>query len=149
MAVSVFGFIAELIIDIVGDAFDTRGRKRRVEDGRFFGGLRVLSGVQRGVSKYDIRTGFWRVEAGRMQLEEATIGGIELVPDTLRIASDEERLGFVRTEIAVHTIRTRNAELEWFVPTDIEDDAVAALLGLTFESETASDPSAPQTEESS
>lgn len=149
MAVSVFGFIAELIIGIIGDAFDTRGRKWRAEDGRFFGGLRVLSGVQRGVSKYDIRTGFWRVEAGRMQLEEATIGGIELVPDTLRIASDEERLGFVRTEIAVHTIRTRNAELEWFVPTDIEDDAVAALLGLTFESETASDPGGPQPEQGS
>ena len=146
MAPGVFGLVAGLIIDIVGDVFDTRGRKRRVADGRFFGGLRVLSGVQRGVSKYDIRTGFWRIEEGRMQLEEVSIGGIELVPDTLRIASDEERLGFVQTEISVHTIRTRNAELEWFVPTDIEDDAVIALLGLTFESEAGTEPGGPPPE---
>lgn len=131
MAAGLVGFVFELIMDVVGGIFDGRERKQRVAQGKFFGGLRVRSGTRPGVSKYDIRTGYWRIETGRMRLEEVDIRGIELMPDTRRMATDQEHLGFVHTEFAIRTIRTRAAELEWFVPVDIEDDAVAALLGQT------------------
>lgn len=68
---------------------------------------------------------------------------IELVPDAVRIASQEESFGAWGPETVVHVIRTEAAEMEWFVPTDIEDDAIFALLGLISEADSNADTSEP------
>ena len=140
------------IMNVFFAMLESRDMKNNAARGEFFAGLRMRSGLQRGVSRFDTRTGTWRIERGRMRLEEMDIRDVELVPDTRRVASFAERLNPRGVETAIHVVRTPKAEMDWFVPLSIETKAVHALRGRTpeeTESEADTDPSGPPPERSS
>lgn len=138
---SVFGVFAERVVEILGrEAGFSLGRRgllrrwrRDVERGLYRGGLRIRSGVQRGISSYDWREGDWRIEQSRMRLEEVDLRGVEIVPGAPDYASDEDAYLEGRIATVIVRLRTPSAELDWFLPASISEAAIRALQGAAGE----------------
>ncbi|GAB3579987.1 hypothetical protein GCM10027406_18950 [Leifsonia lichenia] len=121
-------FIADAVAWLVGgavtDGITGSARRRAARDGAFLGGLRVVSGTQKGLSR-EWRIGEWKVRAGRLTLDEVEVPVDETVRGSRRDATTNELVGASATVVV--SIRTETAQLEWSNLLQFEELALNAL----------------------
>jgi len=144
-------FFSWLLADVLGWKLGIASANARLErkwrsdaeSGRYFGALRLRSGVQRGISRHDRRSGAWEVTPNRMRLEEVDLRNVEIVPGTLGVVVEEESFLLGRVETRSLVICTPNAKFDWFLPASISAEAIRALGGAAQKTAAAS-ASAPE-----
>lgn len=120
--------VAQLIGYVIGgSAADSVTRRRRAAaagQGRLLGGLRTVSGSQRGLSR-EWLIGEWEVCPGRLTLGAVMVPVVETVGGSRRPARLNELVG--ASDSVVVTLRTETAVLEWSQPRQFDDAALRAL----------------------
>ncbi len=108
------------------NAISRRGMRRKAERGVFVSGVRVVAGMQPGLSRPSgWRWGDWHVEERRLSLEADSIRILGSVAGSRRAAKWKEMQSSATTVIL--TLRTLTAEIEWSVPEQIAARAIRRL----------------------
>ena len=115
---------ASLFGGIIADGFLGRRRANAARRGTFPCGLRVVSGRQAGLSK-EWLIGEWRIQRGRLRLNELEVRIKSTVAGSRRYARLSEIIGGGDT--VIFTVRTDTAELEWSILRKVDALALRAL----------------------
>jgi len=128
------GFIFEIISSFIGEVFGAawtdRFASKRQKSGRVDCGLRVIAGSQAGLknrwkgSRANVHAG--RLEFGRMK---AVSVGVTSVGTELREPRGTEKWLYFDPDYRIVELRTDSATLEWAVPKDKAQWALAFLRG--------------------
>jgi hypothetical protein len=126
----IFDIIAEFIASMFGDAWADRFASKRQKSGRVDCGLRVIAGSQAGLrsrwkgSRANVHAG--RLEFGRWK---AISVDVTAVGTELREPRGTEKWLYFDPDYRIVELRTDSATLEWAVPKDKAEWALACLRG--------------------